>query len=189
MRGTMSTPAESDVEERLNRLMGELRLLLAQQDRLSRDKWNRSLPLSEHIGDRWERAKSLGFGEGASIYDSAVVLGDVRVGRNTWVGPFTILDGSGGLAIGDNCSISAGVHIYSHDTVDWALSGGTVPAQRAPVRIGNNCYIGPHSIISKGVTVGDSSVIGANSFVNRDVPEGARVWGSPASVHTIPAGG
>jgi acetyltransferase-like isoleucine patch superfamily enzyme len=49
---------------------------------------------------------------------------DVTVGKNCWIGPNVILDGSGGgLFIGDYVDISAGVHIYTHDTVKRAISG------------------------------------------------------------------
>jgi carbonic anhydrase/acetyltransferase-like protein (isoleucine patch superfamily) len=90
-----------------------------------RTRWSRSLAFADAIFDRWERAQTLGFGAGASIYDSAMDYGDVEVGAETWVGPFVVLDGSGGgLRIGEYCSISAGVQIYTHDTVFWALSGG-----------------------------------------------------------------
>lgn len=147
-----------------------------------RERWHRSLPVGDYLVDRWEKARLLGFGEGASVYDSAVVLGDVRVGKHTWIGPFTVLDGSGGLEIGDYCSISAGVQIYSHDTVRWATSGGRTDPDRSPVRIGSRCYIGPHAVISKGVTIGDGCVIGANSLVNSDVPAGSTAWGTPARV-------
>lgn len=143
-------------------------------------KFKRSLPVNELLLDRWERARSLGFGEGASVYDSCCIFGTIKVGKDTWVGPYTILDGSGGLEIGDNCSISAGVQIYSHDTVEWATSGGKKPYQYAPTKIGNNCYIGPHTIISKGTEIGGGSVIGANSFVNKSFPAGSRIGGSPA---------
>jgi acetyltransferase-like isoleucine patch superfamily enzyme len=141
---------------------------------------NRSLPVNELIFDRWERAKSLGYGEGTSVYDSCCVFGSVKVGRNTWVGPYTILDGSGGLEIGDNCSISAGVQIYSHDSVEWAVSGGEKSYEYAKTRIGSNCYIGPNTIIAKGVEIGDGSIIGANSFVNKSYPGGSKIAGSPA---------
>lgn len=87
-------------------------------------KWDRSLPFCETIVNRWQRAKILGFGEGSSIYNSSFVFGNVKVGKHTWIGPFTIIDGSGGLEIGNYCSISSGVHIYSHDTTKWAVSGG-----------------------------------------------------------------
>ena len=49
----------------------------------TRDRWKRDLPLEEMIFDRWERARSLGFGEGSSIYHNSYVYGDVKVGRNT----------------------------------------------------------------------------------------------------------
>jgi len=144
-----------------------------------RQKWKRDLPFEEMIFDRWERAGSLDFGEGTSIYHNSYVYGDVAVGNNTWIGPYTLLDGSGSLTIGDNCSISAGVHIYTHDTVKWALSGGKAEYERAPVKIGNCCHIGARTVIAKGVTIGDHCVIGACSFVNRDVPSHTIAIGTP----------
>jgi acetyltransferase-like isoleucine patch superfamily enzyme len=141
---------------------------------------NRHLPMADMLFDRWERAKLLGFGEGTSVYDSAHIFGNVKVGKNTWIGPFTILDGSGGLSIGDNCSISASVQIYSHDTVKWAVSGGEEPYEYAMTTIGDNCYIGPNTIIAKGVSIATGSIIGANSFVNKSFPEGSKIAGSPA---------
>jgi acetyltransferase-like isoleucine patch superfamily enzyme len=80
-----------------------------------------------------------------------------------------LLDGSGGLTIGDYNSISSGVQIYSHDTVAWAVTSGTADTDRAPVAIGDAVYIGAQTVIAKGVTIGEHAVIGACSFVNRDV--------------------
>jgi acetyltransferase-like isoleucine patch superfamily enzyme len=157
----------------------DLRELHQRLDLEMRKQWNRSLPLQELLSDRWQRAQVLGFGEEASIYASSYVYGDVRVGARTWVGPFTLLDGSGGLRIGVNCSISAGVQIYTHDSVEWALSGGVAEYERAPVSIGDCCHIGAQTIIVKGVSIGDHSVIGAMSFVNRDVPPFTIAAGTP----------
>lgn len=142
-------------------------------------RWNRDLPLTELLVDRWERARRLGFDAGASVYDLSCVYGDVAVGRNTWIGPFTILDGTGGLSIGSNCSISSGVQIYTHDSVAWALSGGTAEYEYSPVRIGNSCYIGPNTLITRGVEVGDHCVVGAASLVNRDLPPFTVAFGTP----------
>lgn len=144
-----------------------------------RDKWRRDLPFDELLFDRWERAKGLGFGEGASIYHSALVYGDVKVGKGTWVGPNTLLDGSHGLTIGSTCSISAGVAIYTHDTVQWALSGGIAAADGGAVTIGDCTHIGGHCVIARGVTIGDHCVIGAHSFVNRDIPPYTVAAGTP----------
>lgn len=172
-------------EATLRQLMELLRQAWIQRRREVDARWKRTLPFGDYVVDRWERARELGFGEGTSIYDSVLVLGDVHVGAQTWIGPFTILDGSGGLTIGDNCSISSGVHIYTHETVQWALSGGAAPYEYAPVRIGSNCYIGPQAIIAKGVTIGDGALVGANSLVLGDVPAGAKAYGNPARV--VPA--
>lgn len=166
--------------DRIAGLLAELRALLDQEQQAVQQRWQRSLPFADYVVDRWEKAKALGFGEGSSIYDSALVLGSVQVGNHVWIGPFTVLDGSGGLVIGDHCSISAGVQIYTHDTIHWATSGGQAPVERATVTIGSRCYIGPNAIISKGITIGDGCVIGANSFVNSDVPAGMKAWGTPA---------
>lgn len=157
-----------------------LRELYARSAAELRRRWDRDLPLGELVSDRWERARRLGFGEGASIYESSYVYGDVRVGPDTWIGPFTLLDGTGGLEIGRSCSISAGVHIYTHDTVRWALSGGVHEAERSPVRIGDCCFVGSQTVIVRGVSVGEHSLIGAQSFVDRDVAPFTIAVGAPA---------
>ncbi len=144
--------------------------------------FKRTLPFADYIVDRWEKAKELGFGEGTSIYDSALVLGDVKVSSNTWIGPAVILDGSGGLEIGSNCSISAGVQIYSHDSIKWAISGGESGYEHAKTTLGNDCYIGPNTIITKGVSIGDGCIIGANSLVLDDIPAGSKAFGSPCRI-------
>jgi acetyltransferase-like isoleucine patch superfamily enzyme len=174
--------SNSSEQETAVGLLASLRALLAHEMVKVQQRWQRSLPFGDYIVDRWQKAKMLGFGEGSSIYDSSLVLGNVKVGRNSWIGPFTVLDGSGGLEIGDTCSISAGVQIYTHDTVNWATSGGKLAVERAPVRIGHRCYIGPNTVISMGVTIGDGCVIGANSLVKSDIPSGMKAWGTPCSL-------
>lgn len=149
------------------------------------NEFNRVLPLGDYLIDRWEKAKLLGFGEGTSVYDNVVVIGDVKVGRNCWIGPNVILDGSGGLEIGDNVSISAGVQIYSHDSVKWAISGGKESYEYSKTVIGSNVYIGPNVVIQKGVHIGSKVIIGANSFVNRDIPDNCKAYGNPVNVEKL----
>ena len=160
-------------------LRDSLGVLYEKLRRETRERWQRDLPIEELLFDRWERASSLGFGEGTGIYHNSYVFGDVRVGRNTWIGPFTLLDGSGGLVIGDYCSISSGVQLYTHDTVAWAVSGGKSAYAKAPVSIGNCCYIGAQTVVMKGVSIGDHSVVGACSLVNQDIPPFTVAFGVP----------
>jgi acetyltransferase-like isoleucine patch superfamily enzyme len=146
------------------------------------EQFTRSLPFADEVFDRWERAKELGFGDGSSIYDSSYVFGKVKVGKNTWIGPFTIIDGSGELAIGDNCTISSSVHIYTHDNIAKTVTGGKQGIQQNPVLIGNCTYIGPQTVITKGVTIGDSCIIGACSLVNKSLPSFSVAYGTPAKI-------
>jgi acetyltransferase-like isoleucine patch superfamily enzyme len=167
-------------EEGTRVLIEQLRAVYTKLREECRTKWQRDLPLEELLFDRWERARTLGFGEGTSIYHNSYVYGEVKVGARTWIGPFTILDGSGGLTIGDSCSISAGVQIYTHDSVEWAVSGGKASYPHEPTTIGSRCYVGPNTVITKGITIGDGCIIGAQSFVNRSWSPGSKIAGSPA---------
>jgi len=176
-------PEEMEKSElRLVELLDELRRLLSSRQADVKAKWNRGLPFADYIVDRWQRAKDLGFGAGTSIYDSALVLGSITVGENTFIGPSTVLDGTGNLKIGSNCSISAGVQIYSHDSVMWAVSGGIEKLEYKATTIGSNCYLGPCVVVAKGVVIGDGCIIGAHSLVLEDIPAGSKAFGTPCKV-------
>ena len=164
--------------------MTDLRAFLRGLRAEVRAKFNRRVSTGDLLTDRWELAREYGWGEGTSCYDNVLVIGDVKVGRNTWIGPNVVLDGSGGLEIGDNCSISSGVQIYTHDTVEWAISGGVEKPTYAPTKIGSNTYIGPNSVIAKGVTVGTGVVIGSMSLVLHDIGDGQKAFGQPARVRS-----
>jgi serine acetyltransferase len=168
---------------RPEQLLDDLRAARRAVDDELSERWDRSLGFGDALFDRWERAERLGFAEGTSIYDSALVYGTVRVGANTWIGPHALLDGSGGgLVIGEWCAISAGVQIYTHDTVLRSLSLGVREREVGPVRVGNGCHLGALAVIAPGVTIGDRCVVGAHSFVKQDVPDRTVVAGTPARV-------
>ena len=167
---------------RRDKFKSELIALRRELNEIIKEKWNRSVPFGEMLNDRFEKAQLLGYGAGTSIYDNVLILGEVSVGENTWIGPSTILDGTGGLKIGSNCSISAGVHLYSHDTVEWATSGGVRDYEYAPTEIGDNCYIGPNTVVAKGVHIGKGAVIGAMSLVLKDIPENTLAFGTPCNI-------
>ena len=106
----------------------------------------------------------------------------IRIGDG-FVGNFnlTILD-EAPVTIGDRVLIGPNVGIY---TVSHALQ----PDQRAegimrslPVRIGNDVWIGGHAVITQGVTIGDSAVIGAGSVVTHDIPARVIAAGNPCRV-------
>ena len=191
-----------------SKLLDDLRNLWAARRKEIDEAHSRTLPLGDYVVDRWEKARALGFGEGASIYDSALVIGEVSVGEQSWIGPQVVLDGSGGLTIGSHCSISAGVQIYSHDTVQWAVSGGKAAYERAPTAIGSRCYIGPGVQIltadhprdpqerrsgqecAHPITIGENVWIGAGALILPGVTigDGCVIGAGSLVLSDIPAG-
>lgn len=111
----------------------------------------------------------------------AWIVGDPEIGEGTWVGAFTVIDGSGGLTIGSGCDVSCGAQIYTHSTVRRCVSGRRyAEVDRAPVVIGNHVFIGANATVLMGVTIGDGAVIGAGAVVTADVAAYTVVAGVPA---------
>jgi acetyltransferase-like isoleucine patch superfamily enzyme len=78
-----------------------------------------------------------------------------------------------GIHIGKYTVVAFGAAVLSHDWVN---------RRDQDVYIGDNCFIGAHSIILPGVTIGDYCIIAAASVVARDVPAGSLVAGNPARI-------
>ncbi|MDQ0647774.1 acetyltransferase-like isoleucine patch superfamily enzyme [Microbacterium natoriense] len=115
--------------------------------------------------------------------EHAWIIGEPKVGDGTWIGAFTLIDGSGGLTIGSGCDISSGVHIYTHSSAKRCVSGRAYgEIDREPVTIGNRVFIGANAVINMGVTIGDEAVVGAGAVVTTSVPPRTIVAGVPARV-------
>lgn len=98
---------------------------------------------------------------------------DFRLGYKTDIGAFTYINAKNGVVIEDFVQIGSHCAIYSVSTID-GKEGGVV--------LKKNCRIGSHSVIMPGVTVGENSVIGACSFVNRSIPDNVVAFGVPAKI-------
>ena len=169
------------LSEESERLFAALQRLGIELRHDTLERFRRVNPLAEDLCNWGQKAAAWpGAAPGVTLYDSTTVIGDVVIGEDTWVGPMATLDGSGGLTIGRNCSISSGVQLLTHDTVRWALSGGAEPYDRSPVRVGDCCFLGTYAVVIRGVTIGDRCLVGAGAVVTRDVPDGTIVAGVPA---------
>jgi acetyltransferase-like isoleucine patch superfamily enzyme len=101
----------------------------------------------------------------------------IKIGRNTIVGWDSMLDGRGGLEIGNNVDIANNVFIFTamHDPQD--------PFYRyvkKRVVIGDNVWLSSRSTILPGVRVGEGAVVSAGAVVTRDVKPYTIVAGVPA---------
>ena len=170
-------------DEELTKLAATLRELHLKLRDETHEKYSRINPFCEDLFDWKERGKYwVGSDSGVTIYNSTTVVGDVTIGEDTWVGPSCLLDGSGGLKIGRNCSVATGCQLLTHDTVKWALSGGKAAYEYAPVTIGDCCFIGTGATVVKGVSIGSHCLIGAGAVVTKDVPDFSIAAGVPAHI-------
>lgn len=81
------------------------------------------------------------------------------------------------IEIGDNVTLAPRVHILAHDASMKKMLGYT---KIAPVKIGNNVFIGAGSIVLPGVTIGDNVIVGAGSVVTKNLPAEGVYCGTPA---------
>ena len=97
----------------------------------------------------------------------------LQLGINTDIGAFTYINAKFGVIIEDEVQVGSHCSIYSVSTID---------NKEGKVHIKKNARIGSHSVIMPGVTIGENSVIGAFSFVNKDIPKNVVAYGVPAKI-------
>lgn len=85
------------------------------------------------------------------------------------------------LEFHDNVVIAAGARLVSHDS-SYANVCGDVPTRYGKIILERNVYIGVNSIILPGVIIGEYSLIGAGTIVNRSIPPRSVVVGNPCKV-------
>lgn len=89
------------------------------------------------------------------------------------------------IRIGQNCVIASGVSLVSENhgmEIETDIPFQSQPLSHAPIVIGEGCWLGQNVIVLPGVKIGDKSIIGAGSIVNRDIPPYSMAVGSPAKV-------
>jgi maltose O-acetyltransferase len=101
---------------------------------------------------------------------------DVFLGYGAWIhagGYVTIEDE---VQLGPYAVIIAGNHSLSNGSYRFGSS------DRAPIHLKKGCWVGAHVTITRGVTVGDGSVVAANAVVTQDIPPFTIAVGIPAMV-------
>ncbi len=118
--------------------------------------------------------------------------------RQAWDQPHPAVEIGDGVAIRPYCTISASTRIVIEDNVviaafttvidsdhTWDAGHPNVlynPVRAAPIRIGGGTWIGERVAVLRGSNIGQFCLIGANSVVKGDIPDGSIAVGSPARV-------
>ena len=95
---------------------------------------------------------------------------NLELGYKTDIGAFSYINAKYGVIIEDFVQIGSHCSVYSESTID---------NKQGQVKLKKNCKIGSHSVIMPGVVIGENAVIGAHSFVNRDIPDNVTAVGIP----------
>lgn len=96
--------------------------------------------------------------------------GELTVGRNVFLNSGCQLHCRSAISIGDGCEFGPNVLVYDHDH-DYRGGGLKNGAYLlADVTIGPNCWIGANTVILRGSTIGEGSVIAAGCIIKGDVP-------------------
>lgn len=119
----------------------------------------------------------------------------LTLGDDVFIGHFNFIEASSGITIGAGTQVTNFISIVSHSThrsvrVAARLSGTPAPAAdgtrpsdvRGPIAIGAHCFIGPHSVIEAGTTLGQGCLVAAGSRVRGCFGDFVVLSGNPAQV-------
>jgi len=137
----------------------------------------------------FEQLKNIQIGNNCRIGKNAWVhtIGDgvITIGHGTNIGRYATIGALSSVVIGNDCLLSFGVTILDHDhefnKIDTPpiKSGLTKPKD---VVIEDDCFIGAHAFILKGVCLGKHCIVGANSVVTKSFPDYSIIAGNPADL-------
>jgi len=98
---------------------------------------------------------------------------NLKLGHKTDIGAFTYINAKYGVIIEDYVEIGSHCSIYSVSTID---------KKNGQVILKKNCKLGSHCVVMPGVIVGENSIIGAFSFVNKNIPDNVIAIGIPVKI-------
>ena len=109
----------------------------------------------------------------------------VRIGAGSFLNMGVMVAAQELVEIGEHCMLANGCfvsdssHRYSDPEMPVTWQGFET---KGPTRIGGNCWLGAHVVVTSGVTIGERCVIGAGSVVTRDIEPHSIAAGAPAKV-------
>jgi len=125
-------------------------------------------------------------GPGTYVSEAALVIGDVKIGNDCYIGHGVILRGDyGGIEIGDETAVEEGVIIHAPPEDVCSIGDGVIIGHGAIIHaksIGDRAAIGMGAILSIRSEVASKSIVAEGAIVkqNQKIPESVMVAGNPA---------
>ena len=109
----------------------------------------------------------------------------VRIGAGTFLNLGVMVAAERLVEIGDHCMLANGCFVsdssHRYDDLELPITWQGFDS-KGPTRIGDNCWLGAHAVVTSGVTIGERCVVGANSVVTGDIEPFSVATGAPARV-------
>ena len=97
----------------------------------------------------------------------------LKIGKHVDIGAFTYINAKHEVELQDNVQVGSHCSLYTVSTID---------NKKGKILIKRNAMIGTHSVVMPGVTIGENSIIGAFSFVNKNIPSNVIAYGMPVRI-------
>jgi phenylacetic acid degradation protein len=124
----------------------------------------------------------------AFVHPQAAVTGNVRIGKDVYIGPGAALRGDWGkIIIEDGCNVQENCTVHMFPGVTVLLKEGAHIGHGAIIHgatIGKNCLVGMNAVIMDEVDLGDECIVGALSFIKQGekIPSRSLLAGNPAKI-------
>lgn len=122
---------------------------------------------------------------------------ELEIGRFSYLGDGVVVSAQDSVSIGEATLLAHGVQVFDNNShpisatqrelqfrrmIGYKDKTGPMIIDAAPVSIGNRCWVGMNSIVMKGVSIGDDTIVAAGSVVTGALPEGVIAAGNPARI-------
>lgn len=141
------------------------------------------------IGNYCHLKTGVVIGDGTVLMNNIELRKDTAIGRNCYVD--SNVKSSGNVKVGDHVTLrydtilARGCEIGNNTYICPRVMTNNLSVDKSPIggaKVGANCFIGTNAVLHYGITIGSGAVVGAMSFVNKDVEKDQVVMGIPARV-------
>nr|WP_315030681.1 acyltransferase [uncultured Chryseobacterium sp.] len=137
------------------------------------------------VGNRFtfdKNLKKVSIGPSADFRNYTCILvmknATLEIGHHFFMNNFCSINCLEHIFIGNNTLFGENVRLYDHNHAyenSPVMKISTSEFTKAPIRIGQNCWLGSNVTVLKGVTIGDNCIIGAGCTIHKDVPPNTMV--------------
>lgn len=107
----------------------------------------------------------------------------ITIGKRVGIFPYAYINPSHEIILEDGVGVGGASHLFTHGA--WMSKYDGYPVKYAPITLKKNVWLGWRVTILPGVTVGENTIIQADSLVTKSIPENSIAFGNPVTVKKL----